>query len=146
MTGTALDRTPNDADHEVACFHVGVRRSLAHRAKRFMTDHEPAFTRGRPTIVAANDVAVGAAHADGDCAHQHRTVRGRRLGEVFDPRGIGNARRDGEGAHSLASVQAFSPAQAAGHASPPQVREGRKSSLWWNQHGAATVLDAAAPQ
>ncbi len=85
----------HNADNQVARFEIGIRRRRLHGTKRFMTDHKSALTGRRPAIMAADDVPVGAAYADCDRSHQHRSLGDGRLGNVFDPRGFGSARRYG---------------------------------------------------
>jgi hypothetical protein len=53
--------------------------------------------------MAADDLTVGAADADGQRAHQYRAVGKGRIADVVDPRRVGNAGRYGQRAHWLVS-------------------------------------------
>ena len=69
----------HDADHEIT---RGKARALARvldPAEQFVADDEPLAALGRGAVIAAHDLAIGAAHADAERPHQERAVGGGRL-------------------------------------------------------------------
>ena len=91
----------HDADDEIAGFEAAIGRRFLHLAERLVADDQTLLARRRPAIGAGDDLAVGAADAERQRAHQHRAVRRRRGGDIFDFCRIGGAGRNGEGAHCL---------------------------------------------
>ena len=90
---------PHDADHQIAGFEAAAGRRFLDAAEQFMTDDQALLPRRRPAIMASDDLAVGAANAERQRAHQHCAIARRRRLDVIEPDGIGTARYDGEGAH-----------------------------------------------
>jgi hypothetical protein len=58
-----------------------------------------AAARGRGAIGSGNDLATGAAYTESERANENRAVGGRRLGDVVEPRRVGNAGQDRDGQH-----------------------------------------------
>jgi hypothetical protein len=88
------------ADDEVAGGEAAARRRLAHAAERLVAEDQPLGARRRPAVVAVDDLAVGAAHPEGDAVDEQLAVAGLGIGHVGDGRGAGLEGDDGQRAHA----------------------------------------------
>ena len=64
-----------------------------------MPEHEAVVPLGRPAVLAAGDLLVGAAHAQGDAVDLEVAGVGSGLGDVGDVERAALERDDGERAH-----------------------------------------------
>ena len=96
----------HDADHVIAGREVGFLRRRDHPAERLMPEDQAIVAVGRRAELARDDLAIGAAHAERERLHQHRTVRCRRFRYLVQPYRIGGLGKDRDGAQGKASSAA----------------------------------------
>ena len=70
-----------------------------------MAEHQTLAPGRRVAVIARDDLAVGAAHTERQRAHEDSAVIKRRLGDVVEPRGIGYAGQDRDGAHGVQQLR-----------------------------------------
>ena len=98
-------RAPDDARDEVAFLESAARARVQHAAKRFVTEHEARLTWRGPAVLALHNLDVGAADPDRNRFDQDRPVARVGFGDLFQARGLGLVRFDGDGLHMGSSLQ-----------------------------------------
>ena len=89
----------HDADDDVAGAEARVRRRRDHAAERFVPDHQALVPGSGLAVAAIDQLAIGAADAEGERAHEDRALGFRRLGDVLQALGARLAGLEGYGAH-----------------------------------------------
>ena len=84
----------DDPDDQVSRNQPGAARCLQHAAERLVAEDQTLAAVGRPSVVAGEDVGVGAADADGEGLDQHGAVPRRGLPDFVEPPRVGSAGDD----------------------------------------------------
>jgi hypothetical protein len=89
----------HDTNDEVVGSEWGARRRLEDPSKRLVAEHEEVTAGWRRPVCAADDLAVGPAHAHDDAADEQLILLGRRVGQPFEARRTGGAGLHGQRPH-----------------------------------------------
>jgi hypothetical protein len=95
-------RVAHDRAYRVALGHPGIGWRLEHAAERLVAEDEALLSGRRCAVLAAQDLPIRAAHADGQRLDQHRAVARIWLGDLVDTRRIGNTGDQRQSPHTSA--------------------------------------------
>src|SRR6185312_14110070 len=130
--------TAHDADHEIAARKAAALRRFFDAAERLVAeDQMPGPGRWR-AVFAGDDLAVGAADAERERAHQDIAVAGRRRRNVCKLDRVGDSRFDGQRAHADLFVSDRRPAGTMRRSACRFHRHQRVAALQCYNAGALT--------
>ena len=95
-------RAADDPHHQVALLQGARRARVEDAAERLVAQHQARRARGRPAVLALDDLDVGPADPDGDRLDEDRALVDLGLRDLFAAGGSRLHRLDGDGFHSLA--------------------------------------------